>query len=203
MWYIQSDNVDGAHVVLSPSEVITLNENNPVTTVSGEDIVGVFRCPKPIEGSLTQAKVRELLDEESRMSVVFSIGFSELCCISSDGTLDGLNEYVDEYVFGHRVIPSDITYKLVGVMGEEAIIKLTCEVDEAELDVTHNRYFIAGPADPSVDTLWQLCGTDNDDESTIQESYDLNFYDVITTASSEEEIKQLAKEYTDKELEVL
>lgn len=60
---------------------------------------------------------------------LFPIHLNELACIciSYDGTLEGLNEYVDEYIVDGL---SDLNYRPVGVQGDMVLIEVNADASD-------------------------------------------------------------------------
>ena len=82
-------------------------------------------------GPLEDVEIAELA-EDGRVQLIVGIGFNELACISEDGSLDGLNNFVDDEVGG---VFSDLNYRAIAVDHEND--RVLFEVDADCSDMLH------------------------------------------------------------------
>jgi len=97
---------------------------------------------EPIKKPLTWKEIKSLADKECRIKVVFAIELDTLACISHDNTFDGLNDYVDEWVFSgddYEGVVMDLCFTVIGHTPAsqdnpcgEVHIEVNCDASELE-----------------------------------------------------------------------
>lgn len=80
---------------------------------------------------LNDTPVPGRMQADGDITVLLSIPFEELACVSTDGTIDGLNEWVDNLLFSKvPCVGSDYRYRAVAVHNDEVIFEFTCDVSD-------------------------------------------------------------------------
>lgn len=79
--------------------------------------------------------VQQIKDQvrDNRLKVVVALDFCNLACISEDGTLDGLNDAVDELILPKEIGGPgllDINYKPKGVDGDMVLFEVDGDASE-------------------------------------------------------------------------
>ncbi len=80
---------------------------------------------------LSEKDVKDHTNAEGRLVFRFQIGLYELACSSDDGTIEGLNQIVDELMPG-GVIIGDINYRPVHVDGDLIVTEVDADVTNVD-----------------------------------------------------------------------
>lgn len=98
------------------------------TVCLAADIENLVPVAQEITEPLTMEQIRQLADKNGRIKVVVPIPFGKVACMSYDGTYEGLNNYMDEKVFGKvSGVGADYCYKPVYVQGDKVMVEFTAD----------------------------------------------------------------------------
>lgn len=96
------------------------------------DVSQILKVPLLTE-PLTKSRLREIADSDGLIEVMVSIGLVRLACSSEDGTLDGLNNIVDEMICPDAVEGlAELEYTVAGVDLDcnEVLILVTADASD-------------------------------------------------------------------------